>query len=174
MARLYQPKLSLQQVVPDFELPSTKGARLGLWDFKPQRNLVLFFFHNGGCAACRELLLGLARDYPRYKDEEAEILAVTTAPLDQSLKLAQDLSLPFPILSDPTGETAQKFTYLDERGQAVPSVFVLDRFGALYTQVIAEQESQLPSSEEILEWLDLIEAQCPECGAPEWPSLSMQ
>lgn len=173
MARLYQSKLPLQQVVPDFELPSAEGGRLGLWDFKQQRNMVLFFFHDGDCAACRDLLRSFVRDYPQYQEEEAEILAVTTAPPDRALALARDLSLPFPVLSDPRGQTVQEFTYLDEHGQAVPSVFVLDRFGALYTQVIAERESQLPSSEEILEWLDLIEAECPECGAPEWPSLGV-
>jgi hypothetical protein len=27
----------------------------------------------------------------------------------------------------------------------------------------------IPTIESMLEWLDFIEAQCPECEAPEWP-----
>jgi len=134
----------------------------------------LFFFHGEECRACLDLLRGFARDYPRYQEEEAEILAITTQPTDKARSLAIRLSLPYPVLTDPTGEAVQKFTYLDpQTGGPVPSLFVVDRFGALYTQAIAEREDQLPSSDEVLDWLDLIEAQCPECGAPEWPSIGL-
>lgn len=173
VARVFQPKLQLQQVVPEFKLPSTAGERIGPWDFKQRRNLVLFFFHTEDCEGCADLLREFAKDYPLYIQQEAEILAITTRPLEQAQILAADLSLPFPVLSDSSGEATREYTYLDAAGQALPSVFVVDRFGALYTQVIAERESQLPSSEEILEWLGLIEVQCPECGVPEWPSLGM-
>lgn len=169
--RTLQPKLQLQQVVPSFELPSTKNGKVGLWDLKPRLNMVLFFFHGTSCQSCIDLLTQFARDYPRYQEQEAEILAITSMPLDQVRSLADKLHLPYPILSDPSGKTIEQFTYLDPaKGGPLPSLFVLDRFGALYTQAIAEQEGQLPSSDEVLEWLGLIEVQCPECGVPEWPS----
>jgi peroxiredoxin len=172
--RTLKPKLKLQEVVPDFDLPSTKNGKVGLWSYKQKLNMVLLFFHGRDCKGCIDLLQELARDYARYQDDEAEILAVTTMPLDEARALADQLHLPFPILSDPTGKTVERFTYLDEAtGGPVPSLFVLDRFGAVYTQAIAEREDQLPSSDEVLEWLGLIEAQCPECGAPEWPSLNV-
>ncbi|MFB0507912.1 MAG: hypothetical protein ACETWT_14370 [Thermodesulfobacteriota bacterium] len=46
----------------------------------------------------------------------------------------------------------------------MPSVFLTDRYGALYYQFIANEMTELPGRAEILSWLSFIQSQCPECS----------
>jgi hypothetical protein len=46
--------------------------------------------------------------------------------------------------------------------------FVLDRYGAPYAATVANEPGDEDLHTELLEWLDYIELQCPECGVAEW------
>ena len=71
-------------------------------------------------------------------DQGAEIrkydVAYFTASVDdaeQNKKFAQELSVDYPILSDPTKENAKKFGVLNERGMANRWTFYIDRDGRI-------------------------------------------
>ena len=164
-------KLNVGQVVLPFDLADSSGRRFSLWDYKGRRNLVLFFFHSGQCASCRDVLTAFATSYRRYQDLNAEILAISSDPPAIVKALAEALRLPFPLLCDQTGEVSKQYTGdLPAQGGSAAGVFVTDRYGALYYESAAQEESNLPSQEQIINWLQFIEIQCDECGAPEWPS----
>ena len=160
-----QPKLRLQEVVPHLNLPSSEGADVNIWDFKQRKNLVLIFHHGRNCPHCRNKLKELAEAYKEIQALEAEILAVSFDNFEDAKDLREEDELPFPLLSDQSGATTERFTFIDESGnQPLPTVFITDRFGALRYQKIAREATDLPSAGEILNWLLLIETECPECS----------
>ena len=68
--------------------------------------------------------------YPAFLSAGAELVALSVDPPDRSAAVAQQLSLPFPILSDTRREVISAWGVLNAKergGIAIPSVFVIDR-----------------------------------------------
>jgi peroxiredoxin len=157
-------KLKTHKAIPNFNLPSSRGKNIKLTDYKQRKNLVIFFFNIKNDKS-RKVLEDFKENYAKYRSSKTEILAISFG--DQGEIDAPDL--PFPILYDVSGETARKYTHLDESEKRLtPSIFIADRFGALYAQIMKEKTEDLPSQKEIIDWLDFIGLQCPECGVDAW------
>ena len=158
-------KLELQEVVPYLNLLSNDGVNVNLWDFKQRKNLVLIFHHGRVCNYCRNKLKELAKAYKEIQFLEAEVLAVSFDNIGDLKGQWKEDALPFPLLSDQSGTTSEKFTFIDKsKNTPFPSIFITDRFGALRYQKIAEEATCLPSASEILSVLSLIQIECPECS----------
>lgn len=158
-------RLRIHELIPPFTLPSTQGKEVKLWDYKMRKNLVILFYHGDGCSRCKEKLKMFAEHYGELVKSESEILAISADDLEGTRALSAELRLPYPLLSDPEGRVIEKYTYWrKDTKAALPSVFVTDRYGALYYQFIADETTGLPDLEEILSWLGFIQSQCPECS----------
>lgn len=74
------------------------------------------------------------------------------------------MGLPFPVMSDDGGQVGK--VYLEGFAQENPvgAIFITDRFGALRAEMVARTGADLPNQASILDWLNLIETECPECG----------
>jgi peroxiredoxin len=164
------PKVQVGDQLPTFSLPSTANEQIGPATFKKRRNLVVVLFQDSSCEPCRKFLSEMIQRRDDYLDVDAEIIAVDLDSLDKARGLAMELNLPFPLLADPSGEAARQFIIPGSRGE-VPkfSAFVADRFGEIYAEYLSSDAARLPSQDDILGWLHLIDIQCPECGVPEWP-----
>src|SRR3990172_740920 len=161
MAQL-QEKVSLETIIPFFNLLSTKGGKVRTWDFKQRKNLVILIF-GMDCAECKDLLQGFAQNYYEYRRLNTEILAISTAPLDELKGLAQELSIPYHLLSDETGEAINKYTHTNpDTKQPFPSLFIADRYGSLEDEWIVQSGKDLPKQEDVLSLLQLFELRCPE------------
>ncbi len=167
-------KVSVGQIVPSFRLAAAnRQGQLGPWDYKQRRNLVLIFFRSAECRKCRRLLREIAAHYDEYQRMEAEVLAISADEVGHLRRLARELALPFPVLVDSSGKASD--LYLKQAAQseetAAPeaAVFIADRWGAIFTRMIAGQGHDLPAEEEIRGWLEFIELQCEECFPSEWP-----
>jgi len=146
-------KLSLGEVVPYLSLPSSKGD-INLWNFKQKKNLVIFFYHGTYCVHCVSRLKELAEAYPKFKELDTEILAVSFDNPEKLEAYAKRIRIPFPFLSDRTGETTERFTYKDAENKVpLPSIFITDRFGVLRYQEIAFEAHELTDVNDILSWL---------------------
>jgi peroxiredoxin Q/BCP len=160
-----EPRLRIHELVPPFALPSTQGKEVKLWDYKMRKNLVILFYHGEGCSRCKEELKMFAEHYGELVKLEAEMLAISRDGLERSRSLSAELGLPYPLLADPEGRVIEKYTYWRKDTEAtLPSVFVTDRYGTLYHQLIADEITGLPDLKEILSWLGFIQSQCPECS----------
>jgi peroxiredoxin Q/BCP len=166
-------KLSTGQLIPNFRLPAVnRNGQVGPWDYKQHRNLVLIFFRSAQFRRCQELLRAIAQHYGDYKQKEAEVLAISTDEIDHLRRLAEDLALPFPMLSDRDGMITslyRKHTEGIAEAAVEAAIFVADRWGAIFTSKSVEKDEDLPTEAEIREWLEFIELQCEECFPPEWP-----
>ena len=164
-------EINAGDLLPSFSLPGVNvPGNISPWDYKQRKNLVLFFFHDRGCAQCLRLLRELAQSYEEYRQLNAEILAIVSSDLQDLSKLQHELQLPFPLLSDPGA--AVFASYEEWRGSVRPAfgVFIADRWGALFMRTVGSDTERLPGDSEIRGWLSFIEIQCPECFPPEpWP-----
>jgi len=169
-------KLSTGQLIPNFRLSAVnRDGQVGPWDYKQHRNLVLIFFRSAQCRKCQELLRAIAEHYGDYKQKEAEVLAISPDEIDGLRRLAQDLPLPFPMLSDSDGKVTSlygKHTEGIAEAAVEVAIFVTDRWGAIFTSKSVEDDRDLPAEAEIRAWLEFIELQCEECYPPEWPFVS--
>jgi peroxiredoxin len=157
-------------MIPLFRLPAADRAQqLGPWDYKQNKNLVLFFFHSPPCLVCQQLLRDLAKGYSEYPQLNAEVLAISQAGIEELGQIQRELDLPFPLLSDMGGKVFGAYLGQVGGGLRETGVFVADRYGALYTGATAADADALPTEKEIRDWLTFIEIQCPECFPPEWP-----
>jgi peroxiredoxin len=167
-------KLGTGKLVPNFRLLAVnRPGQLGPWDYKQHRNLVLMFFRSAECRKCEHLLRQIVEHYGEYKEKETEVLVVSTDEVDRLRRLAQDLALPFPLLSDSDGSVTNLYLKQSEqvqKGRAFEAaIFVADRWGAIFTCKIIENDHELPAEVEIRDWLEFIELQCEECFPSEWP-----
>jgi peroxiredoxin len=146
-----------EELIPDFRLPEARGGRLGPWDFKQRRQLVVLFHHGLGCQECRAQLIEVAARHAEVLRHEAEVLALSPDPPEELARLAD--SLPFPLLSDRGGEVLR--LYVPGDGSHLPVAFVADRYGAL-TEVFPPTGHRL-DLDAVLRELEFNSYKCPEC-----------
>jgi hypothetical protein len=60
-------------------------------------------------------------------------------------------------------ETALVITSEPVTGFRTPTVVVADRWGEIVHETVAPEASMLPSGEDLLEWVNFVQIQCPEC-----------
>ncbi|HEY3421826.1 MAG TPA: peroxiredoxin family protein [Methanocellaceae archaeon] len=92
-------KIDVGEMAPDFSLPATNGKTIRLYDCKNKKTVLLFFFDHHS-EPCQERLSKLADNYDQFKDAGVAILPVSILRVDEGRKLAECLSLPFPIVCD--------------------------------------------------------------------------
>ena len=167
-------KLSTGDLIPNFRLSAVnRDGQVGPWDYKQHRNLVLIFFRTVECLKCKQLLREISEQYGQYQEKEAEVLAISTDEKDRLRQLAQDLALPFPLLSDSERRVTNLYLkHMEEGGNRAAfeaAIFVADRWGEIFSARNIENAQDLPAEAEIRDWLEFIELQCEECFPPEWP-----
>lgn len=172
MAQVEARQLQMHQVVPDFVLPSLDGRQVSPREYKQKLNLVIVYLNLQQCGeGCTNFLRELADNYHVYQDLETEILAVSPQPPSDLQQRLGNLGLPFPVLSDEGCRVGGVYLAGHLGEKLAGGIFVTDRYGALRAEMIAPSEGDLPNQQSILDWLTLIETECPECdgGEPrEW------
>jgi len=158
------------QPAPSFRLNSSRGGTVALSDDRGRLNLVLVFLPGLDGPGCRAALQNFADRYREYQASAAQVLVVVSGPAAQGA-LEEATAYPFPVLADPEGEARRAYIALLPApvGDDQPVVFILDRYRAPYVAWTGSQPDDPALQDEFLDWLDFMEFQCPECGAPEWP-----
>lgn len=161
MSRIDQSPLEMGQIIPAFSLPGTDGMPHGPWDYKQREHLVLLFLRSSTTSESRGLLREFARQYKAFREEECSLLAVTPDTVIINLQTQDALHLPFALLADTGDKVIARYMLRDESTRSYhPSTVLADRYNALYAQWITDQESELPSIEELLESLRYINKLC--------------
>jgi peroxiredoxin len=167
MAETQSRGLSAGQIVPSFTLPSTTGGEVGVRDFRQRRNLVILYMNLGGCDGCLDLLREFADNYHTYRDLETEILVVLPYSLAEIKSRLEGVDVPFPVLSDEGGRVAQQYLGHSPGGGPLGALFLTDRYGDLRVEMRAEEVEEMPDQRAIVDWLSLLETECPECGTAD-------
>lgn len=93
--------IEVGQVAPSFRLPSGQGPEIGLEDYRGRSNVVVWFTKGMGCPFCRQHMAQIVRGYAAFKSLNAEVLEVTTTPLERARVYLSKFNIPFPYLCDP-------------------------------------------------------------------------
>jgi peroxiredoxin len=154
------------QRLPDFEFVSADGASVRLSDYRGRSNLVLLFTQDDQCTA--ELLSAVASRYQEIKAEDAQVLAVAPTPAD-GRRWQRQLALPYSVVADPQSKVYPRVGAINSQGQPAAALYVTDRFGEIFAVYRTRDGQPLPAVADVLNWLEFVNSQCPECEPPEWP-----
>lgn len=122
-------------LAPAFELPSLKGGKVKLSDYKGK--VVFINFWATWCGTCKVEMPSMEKLYQRFKDHGFEMLTISVDK-DQSLidPFMQQYALTFPVLLDPESEVAKK----SYKTTGVPETFIIDRNGLIVHKAIGPRD----------------------------------
>jgi peroxiredoxin len=165
MASSNQSRLKVKELIPQFELKDLSGNEVVLWDFKEKNNLLLVFLQGQTCPHCTDFLHSISVNQDEFLEEQTVVLAIVRDNLHVAQGYRDELDAWMPILNDSTGAVT------DQYSDILPAVFVTDRFQELRAEWVVGPKGSFPAQNEILDVLELMNLECPECGAPvDWKS----
>jgi peroxiredoxin len=156
------------RLLNDFELTTTSDTRVLLSDYRGRANLVLIAADEDEHTTA--LLSSLAAQYSKIEELQAVVLLVVGKPHQAAASKANGLRLPYLTLIDVNGRVHSDLGAVDANGNPQAAVYITDRFGEVFGIYRLRDGAVLPSVKEIVDWLEFINSQCPECGVPEWPT----
>ena len=116
---------------PNFELKGSDGKTYKLSDFKGKKPIVIAWYPKAFTGGCTKECKALAEQGGEIRKYD---VAYFTASVDEEQKnkeFAESLKLDYPILSDPSKETAKAFGVLNERGMANRWTYYIDKNGKI-------------------------------------------
>lgn len=94
---------------PDFELASTSGAMFQLNSVFKDQACILIFVHNGIKSLDKKLLLEFKNQYAQFAASGVGLVAICRSDMEKLETFKKENELPFELLSDKYGETADAF-----------------------------------------------------------------
>ena len=94
---------------PDFTLPSATGEMVSLADFRGKSEVVLYFYPKDNSPVCSAEACSFRDRYEAFRDAGAEVIGVSSDPLESHQRFAQRLKLPFVLLSDAGGAVRARY-----------------------------------------------------------------
>jgi peroxiredoxin Q/BCP len=101
--------LKAGEPAPDVSLVSDKGETVSLSDFKDKQAVVLYFYPKDDTPGCTKEACSFRDLSADFAEKGAVILGVSPDDTKSHEKFRDKFSLPFPLLSDPGAEVAQRF-----------------------------------------------------------------
>ena len=102
---------------PDFALPSQSGEMVNLSDFLGHNPVVLFFYPKDDTIGCTKQARAFRDGYKEFGKLDAEVIGISSDPVESHKGFAEKHSLPFLLLSDEGGKVRKLY--------GVPSTFGL-------------------------------------------------
>jgi len=127
-------ELKVGDAAPDFSLQASDDKTYTLSDFKGKRAVVVAWFPKAFTQGCTIECKSLAANGDRIRKYDVAYFMASVDPLDgeQGNKaFAESLKADFPLLSDPTKETATKYGVLNARGFSNRWTFYIDKNGRI-------------------------------------------
>jgi peroxiredoxin Q/BCP len=136
-------ELKVGDMAPDFTLQGTDGKTHKLSDYRGKQAVVVAWFPRAFTQGCTIECKSLAENGDKIQRYNVTYFMASVDPLEENMKFAKATSVKlgdrvvekkeadFPMLSDPTKETAKAYGVLNERGTASRWTFYIDRMGRI-------------------------------------------
>ncbi|HOO57377.1 MAG TPA: peroxiredoxin-like family protein [bacterium] len=95
-------KLTVGEQAPDFSITDAAGKSLTLSEYRGNKSVVMVFLRYLGCPICRLALYDLKKDYARFAELDAEVLAFVQSPPERLADAAAEF--PFRLIPDEEGK----------------------------------------------------------------------
>lgn len=120
-APVHAAELKVGDKAPAFDLASTAGGRYELGG----RTVVLAWFPRAYTPGCTMQCKSIAKHGDSIRQFDVDYFMISTDPLERNAGFAAENAADFPMISDPTSETAQAYGVLHERGFALRHTFYI-------------------------------------------------
>jgi len=104
--------LSVGDMAPDFTLAASDGNTYTLADYRGKQAVVLAWFPKAYTKGCTIECKSLAQNGHLIRDYDVTYFMASVDPLEDSTGFAKENAADFPLLSDPTRETAKAYGVL--------------------------------------------------------------
>lgn len=123
--------LSVGDKAPDFALAGTDGKTHTLSEYKGKQAVVLAWYPKAYTSGCTIECKSLAEHGDLIKHYDVTYFMASVDPLDQNKGFAAQEKADFPLLSDPTKETAKAYGVLNAMGVASRQTFFIGPDGTI-------------------------------------------
>ena len=123
--------LKVGDEAPDFALKGSDGKTYRLSDFKGKKPVVVAWFPKAFTGGCTKECKAMKEQGDEIRRFEAAYFTASVDDAETNKKFAESLELDYPILSDPTKETAKNYGVLNDRGMANRWTFFIDQHGKI-------------------------------------------
>lgn len=131
------PKLSIGDEAPDFELETDEGGTVSLDDFEGER-LVLYFYPRDMTPGCTTEACDFRDNLDTFQQKGWHVVGISPDDLESHEEFRDKYDLNFPLLADPDQEVAQKYGVWREKNNfgrtyegIVRSTFLIDEDGTI-------------------------------------------
>ena len=124
------PILKIGDDAPTFALPDSQGNQVNLTDYKGKW-LVLYFYPKDDTPGCTTEACHFRDDFKFLESLGAKVVGVSIDDSFSHKKFAEKYNLPFPLLSDSSGEVASRYGALNN--------FLVVKLAKRYTYLINPQ-----------------------------------
>lgn len=118
-------ELSPGDAAPDFELDASDGERYRLSDLVAERAVVVAWFPRAYTRGCTIECKSLAQKGHLIREFDVAYFMASVDPVEDNAGFAKENNADFPLLSDPSKETATNYGVLHERGYAKRHTFYI-------------------------------------------------
>lgn len=150
----------------EFELPDAGGRNIDLADYRGKQNLVLFFLGIPD-ETKSEFARSISEHAEDFAARDAKVLVAFIAPGEKLSSIER--SAPVVVLSDSDGGVHRAMGAFNTDADPGQACYITDKYAEVFAAFRTRDGHALPEIEDVLSWLDFIEAQCPECEPREWP-----
>ena len=126
-----------------FSLPQRPGEVVDLAEFIGTRPVLLLFFPLAFSPVCTDEFCTIRDGWSAYADLDAKVFGISIDSPFVTAKFAEELDLPFPLLSDMNRDVAREWDVLHEdlfgmRDVAKRAVFVIDESGTVVYDSVSD------------------------------------
>jgi peroxiredoxin Q/BCP len=124
--------LEVGDMAPDFTLEATDGNTYSLADFRGKQAVVLAWYPKAFTRGCTIECKSLAEKGHLIRAYDAQYFMASVDDVDTNTAFAEEQKADFPLLSDPTKETAEAYGVLmPEHGVAARHTFYIGKDGTI-------------------------------------------
>ena len=153
------------KLFPDATLVTPEGTSVSFDSYRPRWDLVVLMLGAGAIdETVTKLLTMLAGARAEIEAEGGKVLVVATNDPERE---PGEWEWPFPLLIDSDAVLHRRIGAVDRSGQPTVALYITDRYREIFTALRPDGAEWPVSSRDVLRWLDFVNIQCPECGAPE-------
>jgi peroxiredoxin Q/BCP len=124
-------ELQVGDVAPDFALQASDGKTYKLSDYRGKQAVVIAWFPKAFTGGCTIECKSLAENGDQVRKYDVTYFMASVDPVEANKGFAEQQKADFPLLSDPTKETAGKYGVLAERGFAKRWTFYVGKDGKI-------------------------------------------
>ena len=125
------PELKVGDQAPDFSLPASDGKTYKLSDFKGKKAVVVAWFPKAFTSGCTVECKSLAQNGDKIRKFNVAYFMASVDPVEANKGFAEQEKADFPLLSDPSKETAKAYGVLNQNGMARRWTYYIGKDGKI-------------------------------------------